>query len=118
MYSEAGDQYRPPPSIAFVNYYMEIKEMSKHTPIIDRPHPGMVGSQKIYRFPNGYGASVIKTLTSYGLELGVVKFTSENKWQLTYETPITDDVLGHLTPETLEQALDDIAALAKAEGEK
>jgi hypothetical protein len=91
--------------------------MSKHTPIIDRPHPIFLdGYQKVYRFPNGYGASVIQSSSSYGLELGVVKFTGD-KWHLTYETPVTDDVLGDLTPEFLEQALDDIAALAKAEGE-
>ena len=94
--------------------------MSKHTPIIDRSHPAMSGFQKIYRFPNGYGASVIQTVgsfgafESYGLELGVIEFTGD-KWTLTYETPITDDVLGHLTPETLEQALDDIAALPTKE---
>ena len=89
--------------------------MSKHTPIIERPHPaGVGGYQNIYRFSNGYGASVIEFSGSYGLELGVIKFTGDD-WKLTYETPITDDVLGDLTLESLEQALDEIAALAKGE---
>ena len=91
--------------------------MTKHTPIIDRRHPAeMGGFQKIYRFSNGYGASVIQFSFSYGLELGVVKFTGDY-WELTYETPITDDVLGNLTPESLEQALDQIAALPAPQSE-
>lgn len=52
--------------------------------------------QTIHRFENGYGASVIDH--GYGSdeglkEVGVLKFTGD-KWGLTYETPITDDVLG------------------------
>ncbi|WP_413488398.1 hypothetical protein [Carnobacterium divergens] len=61
------------------------------------------GMRNIYTFPNGYGASVVDGMGSYGLELAVL---SEDA--ITYETPITDDVLGHLTQETLTDALNQI----------
>ena len=64
------------------------------------------GSQYLFRFANGYGASVIKHNGSYGYtkdlwELAVIRFEDEDNdsWNLTYHTPITDDVEGHLTDE-------------------
>ena len=56
----------------------------------------------IFKFDNGYGASVIKNSVSYGhaldlFELAVIKFTDEFTWDLCYTTEITDDVIGYLT---------------------
>lgn len=70
--------------------------------------------QTIYRFANGYGASVIND--GYGSqaglkELAVLELVEGEKFELTYETPITDDVLGHLTDEDVDRALKDIEAL-------
>lgn len=69
------------------------------------------GYQIIYKFANGYGASVVQHEYSYGLELAVLKYRDDGKWDLTYETPITSDVLGHLTPEELKTNLDEIRKL-------
>lgn len=60
------------------------------------------GIQKIYKFENGYGASVIKHRASYGgmdglWELAVILFLEEEKWKLCYTTEITQDVIGFLT---------------------
>ena len=65
----------------------------------DSGNPG----QWCFRFPNNYGASVIKHPGSYGydkdlFELAVILFI-DDEWHLTYETPITDDVIGNLTNE-------------------
>lgn len=73
------------------------------------------GAQAKMFFPNGYGASVIKTSFSYGgknglYELAVLRGT-EADWHLCYSTPITDDVLGHLTPGDVTAYLNEIAAL-------
>lgn len=94
--------------------------------VLEREHPVGDGVQKIYRFDNGLGASVIRNTYngipfSYGAseglwELGVVKFNEDHvdenpSFSLTYETPITDDVLGYLTEEDVDRTLAEIEAL-------
>jgi hypothetical protein len=51
-------------------------------------------------FENGFGASVVSHIMSYGGKLGLYELAVLDKnEELTYDTPITNDVLGHLTPE-------------------
>lgn len=75
------------------------------------------GDQTVYKFDNGYGASVISGGTfTYGgdeglKELAVIKFQSEDKWRICYETEITDDVIGYLSDEEVENLLLQIEAL-------
>ena len=71
-------------------------------------------------FDNGYGVSVVRFTTyfgagSYGSEEGlyevaVIKGT-EDDWNITYDTPITDDVLGHLSEEEVEVLLYEVENL-------
>ena len=60
------------------------------------------GEQYVYRFNNGYGASVVRHLISYGSERGLwelaVLYFEGDDWVLSYSTDITDDVIGYLTP--------------------
>lgn len=65
-------------------------------------------------FENGYGASIVQGPWSYGgpeglYEIGILDDTG----QLTYSTPITDDVIGYLTPEGVEEVLQKISELPK-----
>jgi hypothetical protein len=74
------------------------------------------GIQKIYFFPNGYGASVVQHDFSYGnesglWEAGVIVFDEEGDYYLTYETSVTDDVIGFLTWEEVEEILLEIQRL-------
>ena len=71
--------------------------------------------QYIYRFPNGYGASVVKHSGSYGhaldlWELAVTTWGDDGD-HLNYSTPITDDVLGNLTGGMVCDILGKIACL-------
>lgn len=73
------------------------------------------GVQKLYFFPNDFGASVIRHRFSYGFnegkwELAVLKGTPE-AYSLCYSTPITDGVIGHLSEEEVENILSQIEIL-------
>ncbi len=87
--------------------------MTKRAPVHTRSLNG--GTQEVYRFPNGYGASVIRGgFAAYGgLEIAVLRFLGEawNNYRLTYGTPVTDDVLGYLVEDDVTRILDQIAAL-------
>ena len=61
-------------------------------------------------YENGYGVSVISSEFSYGLELAVLRGNEENA-EICYDTPITDDVCGHLDSETLAEIIKDVKAL-------
>lgn len=74
------------------------------------------GVQYRFQFDNGYGASVVKHRYSYGSmedlwELAVTKRDARGDWDLCYDTPITDDVLGHLTDEEVRDILRQIKEL-------
>lgn len=99
-----------------------------NNPTLEREHPlskeGLsFGTQKIWRFKNGYGASVIQlkvgnTFGSYTSnekewELAVIKFNSEDieDFKLVYDTPITNDVIGHLSKKEVVKILEKIKKL-------
>lgn len=66
--------------------------------------------QTIYKFPNDYGASVIHSIMSYGLELAVLYFDGDTP-HIT-STPIANDVIGYIPDqEELTKLLDQIKAL-------
>jgi hypothetical protein len=76
------------------------------------------GIQKIYRFSNEYGASVIKHKFSYGFdddlwELAVIRFNGPQArdFKICYTTPITNDVIGYLSDEEVEDLLKKISEL-------
>ena len=75
------------------------------------------GVHYLFKFPNNRGASVVKYAGSYGCskdlwELGVVLFgTSDDIWDLDYETEITCDVIGYLTDDGVRDLLKRIKEL-------
>ena len=77
-------------------------------------HSNGYKKQVVLKFPNNYGASLIQNRSLYGIddglyEIAVLSFDNET-WQICYDTPITDDVIGYLTEkevmDTLQQIFD------------
>jgi hypothetical protein len=61
-------------------------------------HPNRLGGvQAIIQFENGYGASVVCTPHTYGGDRGLYELAVlGTDGHLTYDTPITSDVIGYL----------------------
>ena len=103
---------------------MTTKKTLFSAPHSEKPHNAGAGIQKIYKFDNGFGASVVRFRTPLGLsgygsytnnekewELAVIKFGDGDNYSLTYDTEITKNVLGHLKEEAVEEYLQKIKAL-------
>jgi hypothetical protein len=75
--------------------------------------PDQNGYQLLYKFDNGYGASVVKHDFSYGGRKGLYELAVLNTdGELCYDTPITSDVIGHLTMTEAEEVLVKISHLS------
>lgn len=88
----------------------------KQPDVIMTERPSSDGTQRLYRFTgNNYGASVISNRYSYGgksglWELAVIKWDGDD-FDICYDTPITDNVIGYLTEEDVVDILMQIKAL-------
>ena len=77
-----------------------------------QPHPAGMGLQCIVQFSNGYGASIVQGPHTYGGKDGLYELAVFGKdGGITYDTPITDDVLGYLSEQEVEKTLLDIKNL-------
>lgn len=69
----------------------------------------------VFKFDNNYGASVIKHYGSYGyeqdlFELAVI-YWDNDKYEISYNTELTDDVIGYLTNDDVIRYLNKIKKL-------
>lgn len=74
------------------------------------------GIQYVAKFDNNRGASIVQHDFSYGnrqglWELAVTKYKSETEWSIDYSTPITDDVMGFLSEDEVNNVLLKISQL-------
>ena len=81
------------------------------------------GVQATVIYPNGYEASVIRLTSylgagSYGHEDGLYELAVAKDHSLTYDTPITDDVIGHLSKRAVTKLLKDIFEYDKKQTKK
>ena len=77
------------------------------------PHAaGLGGVMSRIQFENGYGASVVKNDYTYGGDKGLYELAVLDKeGNLTYSTPVTDDVIGYLRPEDVTDVMAKIQQL-------
>lgn len=95
----------------------DCKSIINHTGCIEGTMKDQLGGfRALFKFKNGYGASVISYSYSYGgghglFELGVIHWNDDNEWELSYDTDITSDILGYLTRKDVHKLLDRIEKL-------
>jgi len=71
-----------------------------------KQHPLHDGIIARITFENEYGASVVRHEYSYGGKDGLYELAVlSNEGELTYDTPITNDVLGYLTDRDVTEVL-------------
>jgi hypothetical protein len=74
--------------------------------------PFMVGKKARMMFDNGFGVSVVSHTFSYGGKDGKYELAVlDSNGELTYETPITNDVMGYLESEEVTNIMGDIQKL-------
>ena len=89
-----------------------VREMKGGATIEKVDLPDMNGYQLIYKFDNGYGASVVKHDFQYGGKKGMYEIAVlDNDGDLCYDTPITSDVIGHLNMAEVDKILVNISHL-------
>ena len=68
--------------------------------------------QHLWTFANGRGASVVQGYGTYGASEGLWELAVlDRHGRLDYSTPVTDDVVGYLTPADVRRLLRQIEAL-------
>jgi hypothetical protein len=72
---------------------------------------GLGGTHALIKFPNGYGASVVTGEMYYTDPDHPYEVAVFHKGELCYDTPLTDDVLGHQTEEDVDEILRQIELL-------
>jgi hypothetical protein len=77
------------------------------------PHStGMGGVMSRIIFDNGYGASIVCTPHTYGGDKGLYEIAVlDSEGKLTYDTTVTDDVIGYLRPEDVTDVMERIQQL-------
>ena len=88
---------------------------TEFAPITKEAHWTGSGDAYRFRFPNNFGASVVRNEISYGgrsgaWELAVLSFEGD-EWELCYTTVVTEDVIGWLDEQEVAEKLAVIARL-------
>ena len=74
--------------------------------------PVMVGKKARMHFDNGFGVSVVSHSYSYGGRDGLYEVAVlDSDDNLTYDTPVTNDVMGYLTEEDVTDVMKQVQEL-------
>lgn len=81
---------------------------------LDFTKHSIAGTQAVMEFDNGYGVSVITGPMAYGGDQGLYELAVLKGDSLCYDTPVTDDVIGYLSPEEVTEKMAEVQTLPKA----
>ena len=95
-------------NIDTIQQLFKVSSTSHHTMTLTEREE-LFGWQKIFEFPNGYGASVVVHDFSYGLELALL----DADQTIIQHPEITNDVAGFLNVDSANDLLEKIAKLPK-----
>jgi hypothetical protein len=74
--------------------------------------PFMVGKKARMSFDNGYGVSVVSHTYSYGGKKGLYEVAVlGSDGDLTYDTPVTNDVIGYLSEKAVSDVMKQVQEL-------
>ena len=74
--------------------------------------PFMVGKKARMHFNNGFGVSVVSHSYAYGGRDGLYEIAVlDSDDNLTYATPVTNDVMGYLTEEDVTNVMKEVQGL-------
>lgn len=63
-------------------------------------------------FENGFGVSVVSHTYSYGGKAGLYELAVlDSNGELTYDTTVTNDVIGYLSPEEVTEIMEQVQVL-------
>jgi len=91
-----------------IQQLFKVSSTSHHTMTLTEREE-LFGWQKIFEFPNGYGASVVVHDFSYGLDLALL----DADQTIIQHPDITNDVAGFLNVDSANDLLEKIAKLPK-----
>ena len=75
-------------------------------------NPFQTGVVSRMMFENGFGVSVVSHTYSYGGKDGLFEIAVlDKKGELTYKTPVTNDVIGYLKPEEVTEIMEHVQKL-------
>ena len=75
-------------------------------------NPFQTGVMSRMMFENGYGVSVVSHTHSYGGKDGLFEIAVlDKKGELTYNTPVTNDVIGYLKPDDVSDVMKQVQEL-------
>jgi hypothetical protein len=88
--------------------------MKTFNDLVFQPHPNLGhlgGVQARLDFDNGFGVSVVKSQYTYGGDKGLYELAVFKDGNITYDTPITNDVIGYLRPMDVTDVMEKIQQL-------
>jgi hypothetical protein len=75
-------------------------------------NPFQTGVKSRMMFENGFGVSVVSHTYSYGGKDGLFEVAVlDEDGDLTYNTPVTNDVVGYLTPDEVTEIMEEVQKL-------